>query len=216
MKKITQFAAVLTVLFVLGSCSKGSYNKWLTSGTWNLSSYTTDDKTVTTRTYVASSANNYTNTHDQSASLSGGTATSTDYQEYKPGTGTTTYTKNVTTQTESGSITFDKSGTYTFNHTKQVTGSSYSDDHTPVTTTVLNTTPSTSVDKNDWSWQEDGSIKDQMLLAGIGLVQVKLTKSSLTWTYNSSSTDNTSGTDGLGDWSQVQTQTTSWNYSFSK
>lgn len=219
MKRFSQIFLGLSVLVLLAGCAKDNYNKWLTSGTWNLSSFNLETKTVTTRTYSAAAvSNNYTSTDDRTDVLSGGTETYTHMQQYAPNSGATTFSTDITISKNTSTVAFDKSGTYSYSQTSNTVSTQHNTTSTP-TGPVINivSTPATNTNKDDWAWLEDGAVKDQIALGNLGnAVMIKLTKSSMTWTYSPTNTNTTTGTDGVGDYTEVTTTTTTNSWTFGK
>ena len=219
MKRFSQIFLGLSVLVLLAGCAKDNYNKWLTSGTWNLSSFNLETKTVTVRTYTSSAnvGSNYTSISDKTDVLSSGTETYTQTTTNQPNTGASSFNTDVTTTKNATTYAFDKSGTYTMTATTSGVSTQHTSTTHPTDPPVGNVTPAvTNTNKDDWSWQEDGSIKDQILINGFGIVMIKLTKSSMTLTYNPSTKQTSTGTDFVGDYTEEVTSTTTDTWTFGK
>ncbi|MDB5282124.1 MAG: hypothetical protein JWO06_1199 [Bacteroidota bacterium] len=215
MKKFSKVFLALSLLVLMAGCSKENYTKWLTSGTWTLNSYSLETKTVTSTTFQVAVANNTTVTTDVLDVLANGVETVT----------TTTTTVGTTTSTtvetqiykNASTYSFTKGGTYTTSNTgnpvsDQVTTNGVPGQITNFTTAVPSTTGST----DDWAWLEDGSVKDQIQLNKYGNVMIKLSKSSMTWSYNPSSNSKNTVAQGNDNVTTNVVSTTTDTWSFSK
>ena len=219
MKRFSQIFAVVLTLSLLAGCTKESYDKWLTSGTWNLNSYSLDQKKVVTTTYTgASVTQNDVVTDETTQTLSGGNATTVTFHSDAPATGTTSSSTETDVSKITTTVAFDKGGTYTQTNTSQAVSTQLTT--SPGTVGAVNnitSTPATTTNKNDWAWLEDGTIKDQINLAGWGLVMIKLTKSSMTLTYNPTTTTTQTLHDAtFGDYTVTTTTTTTDTWTFGK
>lgn len=217
MRKNNSFFVVGTAIALLTGCAKerDNYDKYLTSGTWTMTSVEEYGKEENTYDYVAAGTPTKVETSEESGSVKSGETTSIDFTQITYLPGATTFTRKTKKGKLSLSFTFNKDGTY------QVTNSSQK--LTEQTDTELSNGPivnvteptHTSTSSGIWYWQNTTETKQQISLNG-QMLDVEITKTGLTLSLNISGSGSEPGTDGTGDFIKTSTFIQNVKYSLTK
>jgi hypothetical protein len=197
MKKFTKVLPVLIVVaFLFSGCAKerNNYDKWLTASTWNLSTASSDTKSVRTQSSVPALGSDATYTDDSTTAVASGVTTTTMYTNDKPATGTETWDKSIYTSTTSMTAKFNTDGTVEISTSDKVTKYSHSTQSVVDPDFNITVDPTLNTMKGNWNWNNDVDTKQQISIDGLGTYEVTITNDKLTLVKNSSSSNQISGT----------------------
>jgi hypothetical protein len=189
MKKIILPVLALAALIVT-SCAKekDGYDKNLTSDTWNLSTATIVNKTITANVY-SDGTDNTTVTSTNTTEISGGVSSREEYNLNQEVGSTDLFTRQIDKSDFSLSYKFEKEGTYKADRTEKLTSVTNESTGTPSSTVTVTNQPATSSNTGLWNWNNTGDQKS-ILTFDLGSLQVeKITKSELSLKLNTSETE---------------------------
>ena len=220
MKKIKYTLASLTIVgaLLLSSCAKenNKYDKILTDGTWNVTSWEQKSETVQNKNYVNSGDIDKTHTEISTSSLSGSTLTEVDYSEDKDSPGLTTFNRNTNGSQYSLTFTFNEDGTFTYNNSKALRTASAEDETGSLGSANFSDPAEVTTYTGYWNWANTTDTKTQIQLTNLGTFDVTVEKGKVTFTkadnYVSTYLDN----DIVGDYNYTETQTSNLTFSTSK
>lgn len=182
--KVYAIVAIALAIFATG-CAKthNKYDKYLTDGSWTLSSMnkSSDDES----TDVSGGTRHYERNYN-TESFSSGEYTATDRYEEEE-TGVPNYFEEYSyTGDKTCSITFNEDGTYTMETSVNPTSYSYEETGTPLSTTSLSGYETSSVTTGNWNWGDNKDTKTEIILENMGSYTVTVEKDKLVWERSSS------------------------------
>ena len=218
MKKVFSIIVPIAVIALLSGCAKerDNYDKYLTSGTWTLSSASDLDKTVVVKDYVTAGTPTVTSTTDRATNTSGGKSTRVELNQTSLSPGSTTFTRSTEISNYSLSFEFAKDGTVKYSSSSQEL-STQNDTHLgngPVVNSSAS--PSTVTFTTTWTWGNGTETKEQLNIYGIGMFDVSIKKDALVLTRSTTSKESRNDSDGLGDYAYTEDRTESTTYNFAK
>jgi hypothetical protein len=219
MKKTFPFFIAIIAVALLSGCAKerDNYDKFLTTGTWTLSSATQEQKSVTNYNYIALATPDRTETSENNTTIADGKSTNIGFSQTALSPGTTTFTRQTQKGNLSWTMKFNKDGTYELTRTSQRL-SSQTDTHIgngPVTN--ITESAETSTQTGMWSWQNNTDTKQTLLIESFGVaLNVDISKNSLALSYKQTSTSTGRGSDGLGQYDETSSSDANLVFNFSK
>lgn len=217
MKKSSIFFVSVISIALLSGCAKerDNYDKYLTDGTWTMTSIEERGNEVETFDYVLAGIPTRTVTTQQSGTYADGKVTSVNYHQTTYVPGATTYTRATKVGTYSISFKFNKDGTYERSSTSknQSTQNDTELGNGPVV--YVAEAERTSAQSNLWYWMNTTETKKQINLNG-QMFDVSINKNNFSITLNVSGTKTENGTDGTGDYVKTSDFSERATYRFSK
>jgi hypothetical protein len=121
MKKTFPFFIAIIAVALLSGCAKerDNYDKFLTTGTWTLSSATQEQKSVTNYNYIALATPDRTETSENNNTIADGKSTQVQFSQTALLPGTTTFSRQTQIGNLSWTMKFNKDGTYELTRTYQ-------------------------------------------------------------------------------------------------
>lgn len=217
MRKNKSFFVVGVAIALLTGCAKerDNYDKYLTSGTWTMTTVEEYGKEEYTYDYVAAGTPTKVETSEETATITAGQTTSVDLTKTAYVPGATTFTRKTKKGKLSLTFTFNKDGTYQLANTSQKL--------TEQTDTELGDGPVLNVAETErnnassglWFWQNTTETKQQINLNG-QMFDVDITKNGLVLSLNITGSGSEPGTDGTGDYIKTSTYVQNIKYSLTK
>ncbi len=218
MRKSIYFIAPVVAVILLGGCAKerDNYDKYLTSGTWTLSTMSSTEKKVEQKNYVAAATPDQTLTDETTNNTSGGKETKVEYSQTTLTPGSTTFNRTTTIANHSLTLSFSKEGKVTYVDTKQVL-STQLDTHIANGPVVpSSTSPETTTYTIPWNWGNATETKQLINLYSLGIFEVQIKKDQLVLTRVSNSKETHNDSDGSGDFAYSSDENNSQSLTFTK
>lgn len=218
MKKVINILMPIIAIALLSGCAKerDNYDKYLTSGTWTLSTYSFENNQARVKNYVLAATPDETTTSLSTTKVTGGKATDVDFNQTAYTPGSTTFSRTTTISNYSTTLEFNKDGTVKYTQSTQVL-SRQSDTHLgngPVIN--ISSSPATSSISFPWTWANGTETKQLLNMYALGVFEVSIKKNQLVLTKISTRKSSNNGSDGLGDYAYTEDNSDNTIMTFTK
>lgn len=210
------FFSIVSIALLSG-CAKerDNFDKYLTDGTWTMSSIDEQSIEVETYDYVLPGVPTKTSTSQQTTTYADGKTTTVRYNQTTNVPGGTTFTRETKVGTVTLTFKFNKDGTY---EQASATKSQSSQNDTELGNgPVVNVAEAerTNSRKGYWYWVNTTETKQQLSFDG-QTFDVSINKNSFSMALNVSGAGTSSGTDGTGEYVKTSESNQGVTYHFSK
>jgi len=218
MRKLIYFIAPVVAVLLMSGCAKerDNYDKYLTDGTWTLSTRSSSERRVEQKNYVAAATPDQTITEETTSNISGGKETKVDLSQTTLTPGATTFMRTTTISNHSLTLSFSKDGNVTYSDTKQDLSTQF-DTHIingPVVPSSAQ--PETTTYNFPWNWGNATETKQLLNLYNFGTFEVQIKKDQLILTRVTNSKEAKNDSDGLGDFAYTKEESNSETLTFTK
>jgi hypothetical protein len=218
MRKSIYFIAPVIALILLGGCAKerDNYDKYLTDGTWTLSTMSSTEKKVEQKNYVAAATPDQTLTDETTNSTSGGKETKVELNQTTLTPGSTTFNRTTTISNHSLTLSFSKEGKVTYVDTKQVLSTQFDTHIANGPVVPSSASPETTNYTIPWNWGNATETKQLLNLYSLGIFEVQIKKDQLILTRATNSKEAHNDSDGLGDFAYTSDENNAQTLTFTK
>lgn len=217
MKKNSTILASIVAIALLTGCAKerDNYDKYLTDGTWTMSSIAEQGQEVETYDYVLAGTPTKTTSSQQSSTYTAGKVTSVSYNQTTYVPGATTFTRETKVGIFNLTFKFNKEGTYEVANTSKSISSQNDTELGNGPVVLVAAAERTSLRTGSWYWVNTTETKQQLSLDG-QTFDVSINKNSFSMTLNVSGTRTSQGTDGTGEYVKTAEFNQGVAYNFAK
>jgi hypothetical protein len=187
MKRAFYFVILIALLT---GCAKerDNYDTFLTSGTWTLSSSSSENKNVEVLDYVSALTPDKTTTTQSNFDAAENSFTSVVLNQTSYNPGATTFSRVTKKGTSSSSISFNKDGTYELSDARQDLTTQSDNELVLGPITNLTSYPSSSKRTGVWYWNNTTDTKQEIYMENLGVFKVSISKNSMELSYSKSNT----------------------------
>lgn len=218
MKKVINILVPIMAIALMSGCAKerDNYDKYLTSGTWTLSSQLNESTDVEVKNYVLAATPDVTTTNNKTTTTTGGRSTEVNLNQTSYSPGTTTFNRKTTIANYSLSLEFSKDGNVKFSETKQEL-STQNDTHIANGPIVNSSSSPESISYSfPWTWANGTETKQVLNIYALGTFEVSIKKNQLVLTRTSTSKKSNNDSDGAGDYAFTSDESDNTTWTFTK
>lgn len=216
MKAIYTLPIIAIALFSGCAKERDNYDKYLTSGTWTLSTSTMDEKQVETKDYVLAATPDRVVTTQHTKTTSGGKETRIDLNQTVTTPGSTTFMKTTEQFNHSITFTFNKDGSATYTESNQLLTAQSETELGPGPIVTSTDPPTTKTMTIPWNWGNTTETKQILNLYSLGAFEVEIKKDQMVLKKVTTSVQKNDATDGSGNYHYTDEQTETNNLTFTK
>ena len=217
MKKNSILFVSIVSIALLSGCAKerDNYDKYLTDGTWTMSSISEQGQEVETFDYVLAGTPTKTTTSQRSSTYADGKVTSVAYDQTTYLPGATTFTRETKTGIFTLTFKFNKDGTYEEANSSKSLSSQNDTELGNGPVVYVAAAERTSSRTGQWYWVNTTETKQQLSIDG-QTFDVSINKNSFSMALGISGTQTKQGTDGTVEYVNTTDFNQSVAYHFSK